>query len=167
MMDKKKLPLAIAFGLIVLVIVFYAGRLSVSSRAREVSRQNFASGNLLGQQGRSEGTKGVTRGRMGQGGINMVGGEIIGKDEKSITVKLSDGGSKIIYFSDSTVIDRLDKATFEDLMIGRSVSVNGMINNDGSLSAQIIQLKAMETTTEAMIQLPLVSGEVGEKNTNE
>lgn len=42
-------------------------------------------------------------GRMG-GGTGFVRGEIIDKDEISITVKLTEGGSKIVFYSDNTEI---------------------------------------------------------------
>lgn len=46
-----------------------------------------------------------------RGGTSRLNGEIIDKDDTTITLKLEDGGSKLIFFSDSTrvsMIKRLD-----------------------------------------------------------
>lgn len=67
-------------------------------------------------------------------------GEIIGADEKSITVKLQDGSSKIVLLSEKTQINKAEKATKEDLKKGEKVAVFGTENPDGSVTAQNIQL---------------------------
>lgn len=67
-------------------------------------------------------------------------GDIISADDKSITVKLADGSSKIILFSSSTSINKAAEAGLEDLKAGEKVAVFGSNNTDGSISAQNIQL---------------------------
>lgn len=74
-------------------------------------------------------------------GAGMATGEIIAKDEQSVTVKLSDGGSKIIFFSDSTGINKFESGAISDLAVGKIVSVNGATNEDGSITAQLIQIR--------------------------
>lgn len=70
----------------------------------------------------------------------FVAGEIIGKDEKSITVKLRDGGSKIVFLSNATVIGKQATGTPEDLLTGKQVQVVGTNNQDGTVTAQNINL---------------------------
>lgn len=73
-------------------------------------------------------------------GFRPVTGEITSADGKSITVKLQDGSSKIIVFSDKTAVNKADKATTADLKTGEKVMVVGQENADGSVTAQNIQL---------------------------
>lgn len=87
---------------------------------------------------------GQTNGRQGTGasrlGFRPVNGEIISADEKSITVKLQDGSSKIVIVSETTQINKADQAAKEDLKVGEKVAVFGQENSDGSVTAQNIQL---------------------------
>jgi len=73
-------------------------------------------------------------------GFRPVSGEIIKADDTSITVKLSDGGSKIILLSGATNITKAEKKGKSDLVTGKHVAVFGTENTDGSVTAQNIQL---------------------------
>lgn len=100
-------------------------------------------GRLAGQLpgiGGNGGTVGTRFGNRGDAGF--VSGQIIAKDDKSITLKLSNnGGSKIIFFSGSTEIGKYTSGDLNDLAIDQNVMVNGSANSDGSITAQTIQIR--------------------------
>jgi hypothetical protein len=90
-------------------------------------------------QQRGAGADGFRGGQRSEGGF--VTGEILSKDDKSITIKILDGGSKIVFFSDKTEIVKSVGGTPSDLEVGKNVTANGMANSDGSITAQTIQLR--------------------------
>lgn len=87
------------------------------------------------------GTAGVGGQRRTQAGEGFVTGEIISKDDKSVTVKLFDGGSKIIFFSESTEISKTAEGLMDDIEIGKQITVSGEQNSDGSYTAKMIQIR--------------------------
>jgi len=94
------------------------------------------------QQFRGDNTQGGRR--IGGGGQNrgaFLSGEIISKDDKSVTIKLRDGGSKIVFFSDSTAIGKTTDGTIADLETGKQAIINGKDNPDGSITAESIQIR--------------------------
>ncbi len=73
-------------------------------------------------------------------GFRPVSGDIVASDDTSITVKLTDGSSKIILLSDKTVVSKASVGTKADLKTGTKVAVFGTENADGSVSAANIQI---------------------------
>jgi uncharacterized protein YneF (UPF0154 family) len=80
------------------------------------------------------------QGQKQRAGQNFVLGQVISKDEKSLTIKLADGSTKIIFLSPSTQITKATEGSIEDIEIGKEISVTGTQNEDGSLTARTIQI---------------------------
>lgn len=121
---------------VVLIIVVGAGAFFGGMKYQQ-SKRSVQFRDLNGTQGRVQGQRQVAGNRMG---FRPVNGEIISSDDTSITVKLTDGGSKIVIFSDKTEINKAAVATKDDLKAGEKVAVFGQENSDGSVTAQSIQL---------------------------
>jgi hypothetical protein len=106
------------------------------------------------QQGggqRGGGNGGLGRG-MGGGrgaGGGFISGEVLAKDAQSITVKLRDGSSKIIFVAPSTAVGKMDAGSISDVVQGSQVTIIGATNTDGSVTANNIQIRP-----EGMMQPP-------------
>lgn len=124
----------IAVIIVALVLVGNAGFFTgvKYQQSKQPSRTNFQS---FGQQ------RGFSATRQ-PAGSQVVRGEIIDKDEESITVKLPDDSSKIVLLSESTTINKATEGSVDDLKSGDQVMVFGQTNSDGSVSAAQIQLNS-------------------------
>lgn len=76
-----------------------------------------------------------------QSGGSFLNGQVISKDDKSLTLKLQDGGSKIVFFSPTTQIRKTIDGSVGDIAENANISVNGNANADGSVTAQVIQVR--------------------------
>lgn len=132
---KKTLLIIVGVAVLVVAAAFFGGMKYAESKnpRRQFSMAGF--GANTGGQAR------VINGQGAQRGGGLVIGEILSKDDKSVTVKLPDGGSKIIFFSNSTEIMKFVSGAVSDLEVGKTISVNGSANSDGSITAQSIQVR--------------------------
>ena len=136
-MKNKKIVLMVAGALVIAGLSFWGGvkyGQSKSTSTQLSSRMGSFSQNGMGQN--------IGRTNI-RGGINggMVSGEILSMDTKSVTIKLNDGGSKIVFFSPSTKIEKTIDGVAGDLIVGKQVSVVGPANSDGSVNALSIQMR--------------------------
>lgn len=102
-------------------------------------RQGFG-GQAFG--GDHESGSGFGGGRFGSGtyGPGSLFGEIISQSDDTLTLKLSDGSTKIVFITSTTQITKSVDGILSDLNEGERVSVSGDENPDGSYTAQSIQL---------------------------
>ncbi len=137
---KKILPIIIT-AIIVGGIAFYGGMKYGQSTGSGAG----ATPTNFQRSGQVGGSSTVRRGGMGQNG-GFVGGEIIAKDKTSITVKLQEGSSKIVFLSSSTPVMKSTQGSSSDLTIGEQVTVTGKANSDGSITAQSVQIRPASGT---------------------
>ncbi|MCX6731122.1 MAG: hypothetical protein NTZ55_04700 [Candidatus Roizmanbacteria bacterium] len=105
----------------------------------QLSKQSMGGRNFMSNQqgvGRM-GTNTSTR-RVGNG--QPISGEIINIDTDSLTVKLTDGSSRIVLLNDKTIYNKTASVEKVELKVGEKVGIFGTTNTDGSVSAQNVQL---------------------------
>ena len=77
--------------------------------------------------------------RFSNGGI--AAGTILSQDSTGITLKLQNGGSKIVIFGASTSVLKSVAGALTDLSVGQNVTVMGTANPDGSITAASVQIR--------------------------
>jgi len=137
-MNKK--IIAIIVAIIVVAGSFYVG---IQFGSAKKGPAGFAGGNFnnIPSSDRQGDTRQLGANSMRSNGGGIANGEIISQDDKSITIKLSNGGSKIILYSADTEVGQFVDAGLTDLAVGKTVMVTGQSNQDGSISAKSIQIR--------------------------
>jgi hypothetical protein len=137
-MTKQQKIIAAAAVVILMAASFWGGTL--------YAKQGTSARGNFGQFGMGNGTFM----RTGAGGFSTMGGrasgsvtsgEVLSQDGSSITLKLMDGGTKIVLLSASTTVSKTSAGSVGDLSPGTSVFVMGTQNSDGSITAQSVQLR--------------------------
>ncbi len=131
-MNKNKI-ISIVAVVVIAGIAFFGGM--KYGQAKSNSASASARANFGGQAG-GAGGRGT---RNANGGFNV--GGILSKDDKSITIQIQSGGSKIVFTTASTTVSKMTPGTMADLQVGENVMVQGMPNSDGSVTAQSIQIR--------------------------
>lgn len=134
-MNKKQIVLVSVGAVVLAGISFWAGQMTAGASG---SANRPQMGGQFGVMGTSTLKQG---GRQGDSFGGMAVGEILSKDATGITIKLRDGGSRIVFVASSTQILKSTGGSADDLAVGSSVSVTGTSNTDGSVTAISVQIQ--------------------------
>ncbi len=129
-MHKKQIVWIVVGAVVLAGVSFWVGKSSTIAPTLAARGQFGAMGGA-----------GVRQGSVRPSGGGAIMGEVLSKDASGITVKLRDGGSKIVFVSNSTQVLKSAPGTIEDVSIGETVSVTGIANADGSVTAQSLQIR--------------------------
>jgi hypothetical protein len=135
---KKFLPIFLAIIIVFTVgaLCFYGG---MKYSQNKTSTGTGINKNLGGPQNETpSGINGV------QQNSGMISGKIIAVNENNITIESQDGSTKIITYSKSTEVNKTEIASTDDFEIGETVNINGVLNEDGGIIAETIQLNPIE-----------------------
>lgn len=138
MKESKQNPILIGG---VMLIVGVAGGFFGGVQYQKTKTPTFGNFRMMGDRGGNfmqRGGSGAAGSRMA--GLNRVMGEVLTVDETTITVKLPDGGSKLILLSDNTKFTKMDEGTKAEVAVGKNISVFGTTNSDGSVTATDVSL---------------------------
>jgi len=134
---KKEISLVLAIAIMIVIGggAFYGG-LSYQKAQSAKQRSGFA-----GRAGQFGDQAPGNRIGAARGGTQPVSGEILSINDKSITVKMRDGSSKIVLIGDSTLINKSTQGNKVDLANNQNVMVVGTTNSDGSVTATNINIQ--------------------------
>ena len=125
----------------IIVVVVAAAAFAVGWYWGQSSAQAAAASQLAASQTRRFGQNVSGQTPTGQAGRAMTEGEILSKTDTGLVLKLSNGGSQIVLVSGQTSIGKFTNIGLGDLQAGDTVSISGVSNADGSVTAQSVQIR--------------------------
>jgi hypothetical protein len=128
-----QIPILAIVGIAIAGGAFYGGML--------FGKSTVGKGGASIMDGRPQGQNGTMRQKIGSSG-GIVMGEVISKTGTGFTIKLRDGGSKIVLTASSTTIGKMTEGTVDDLSEGMNIVVTGTTNSDGSVTASTVQIRS-------------------------
>lgn len=132
-MKKKTISIVAIVGILLVAVAFFGGMKYSQSQVVGLK----GGGIYTGQQGKFGGGMNGNRAK----GANVLTGEVLSMDDKSVTLKLVAGGSKIVLLSDKTQVVKSVEGSKADLKQGLNLMVTGIANTDGSVTAENVQIR--------------------------
>ena len=136
-MNKKNITITICVAAMFAGAGFFGG-----VQYQKTKRVTFQAGNMMLNPRTGNGAIMARTGTF-RNGMQPVTGDITAIDDKSITVKTTDGSSKIVIYSETTKFNRTQEGKVSDLKNGERVMIFGTTNSDGSVTAQNISVGGM------------------------
>lgn len=150
-MNRKTGLILGSLVVVTLAGAFFGGRAYERNSLHAVGMIRLdGAGNVSSRGGNSagfggfRGNVGGTRGGLG-GGFAI--GTVLSRDDSSVTIRTSDGGSKIVYVSSSTSVSKSVPGSSEDFSSGDRIRINGKNNPDGTVTADSIDILPQDMTT--------------------
>jgi len=141
---KNKQTHIISMAILIVAVAigsFFGGTKYQQNKLISNFRQQMVGGNNLPQgMGRNAINNDSIKNRGQASGFRQNYGDIINIDEKTLTLKMADGSSKIVLLSDTTKINQSITAAKTDLVVGTKIMVNGETNSDGSITSRNIEI---------------------------
>lgn len=138
MKNKRSFIIGAIFVLFFSLISFYVGYKYSQSKK---SVMNFGSGMERGDLVQGDNIPARQAGKQSDASQTQVIGEIIKKDDSSITVKTGDASSIIIYLKDDVFIGKMSEVERSELLEGNNVLILGSKGTDSSFVAESIQIR--------------------------
>lgn len=152
-MDNKLIGAVLVTAVVVGGGSFFGGMKYQESKTPAVG-QRFAQG--MGQNAFGQGRQGGQTGQGMRGGLSgLINGEVVSKDGSSVTLKLADGGSKIIFYNASTTISKQATGSLADIATGTTIVVSGKADKDGSITASMMQIRPVGERMPDMPKMPM------------
>src|SRR5258708_3399509 len=125
---------------VIILIIVFAGAAFYGGMQYQKSQTSagFARGGFGGGQGAGGRFGGGFGGGQGANGMMPVRGQVVSASDKTVTVKLMDGSSKIVNLTGKTTISKTTTGSSSDLKSGDTVTALGTTNSDGSVTAQTV-----------------------------
>jgi hypothetical protein len=134
MKNNKNLLLAVVV-VAALAASFWLGRLSGYGNANMALANRRQAGPMAAGQRQGFGN--------GQNAQNRIIGQIDKINDKQLTIKLMDGGSRLLMLPSEAVITRMASATATDLVVGQNIMASGAEEN-GMIVVKTLQVSPSE-----------------------
>lgn len=137
-MKNQKLVITGVIALVVGIGIGYFGSTSLGAtksptrmgNAAFTTRGAMMGGNFAGRNGAMGG---------------LLTGTVASKDAGSLTIDTRDGSSHVVLVTPNTAVSKSVNGSLTDVASGSTVIVSGSTNSDGSISANLIQLRPAMT----------------------